>query len=386
MPFEEVTIGSARLIRGDCRDVLSKLPAESVHCCVTSPPYFGLRDYGVAGQIGLEPTPAAYIANLVEIMRQVRRVLRTDGTLWLNIGDSYAAATKGSGGHNPKQDSNRGSWHEDHRWRIPMGCKPKDLLGIPWMLAFALRDDGWYLRRDIIWHKPNPMPESVTDRPTTAHEYLFLLTKAPQYFFDAEAIKEGASDCKGGLRFTEARARAMGRQPSGNERHDNEQSRPITRNKRSVWTIATAPFRGAHFATFPPGLVEPCILAGTSERGVCPKCGRPWARVVAKSTTDRVYDRGACASDHRAGTPQRSGAGSGALSVDTETIGWRPICSCKAKGIAKPIVIDPFGGAATTALTASRLGRSGISIELSSAYHDIACERIAAAQPTAAAA
>ena len=265
---------------GDCLQSLRDMPDQSIHCCVTSPPYFGLRDYGVDGQIGLEQTPDQYIAKLVEVFREVRRVLADNGTLWLNIGDSYAANGRSGlntgwaertkeyagGGHRAEPSRHRGEK------RVPDGLKQKDLIGIPWMLAFALRADGWYLRQDIIWHKPNPMPESVRDRCTKAHEYIFLLSKSERYFFDSEAMKEPA----------------VSEKPAGNKRHKyadaynagtSEEHRTKagllaltgveweTRNRRSVWTVATKPYKGAHFATFPPALIEPCILAGCPEGG-----------------------------------------------------------------------------------------------------------------------
>jgi DNA modification methylase len=226
------------ILHGNCRQVLPTLPPESVQCCVTSPPYWGLRDYGVDGQLGLEPTPDEYVANMVAVFSEVARVLRDDGTLWLNLGDSYASGSKGSGGPNEKQDSNAGSYYDIRKFNH--GLKPKDLCGIPWRVAFALQADGWYLRSDIIWHKPNPMPESVTDRPTKAHEYLFLLSKQERYFYDAEAIREDKSRHGGG-----------------------QLGSPDFRNKRTVWTIPSQPYSEAHFATFPEDLVKPCILAGS---------------------------------------------------------------------------------------------------------------------------
>lgn len=248
-----------RIIDGDCRDVLSTLDAASVHCCVTSPPYFGLRDYGHDGQIGLEPTPDEFVTALVEVFREVRRVLRDDGTLWLNLGDSYAGSwgAQSRGATSALADRSVSSQQIlAHPKRTNTGSvaagapyKPKDLLGIPWMVAFALRADGWYLRSEIIWAKPNPMPESVTDRPTKAHEYVFLLSKSPRYFYDADAIREPHADGKWGG-------------------EDGPTLNPAGRNKRSVWTVATQPFAGAHFATFPPKLIEPCILAGCPEGGM----------------------------------------------------------------------------------------------------------------------
>jgi DNA modification methylase len=247
---------------GDCRETMRRWAAEGVkvQTCVTSPPYFGLRDYGHEGQIGLEQTPEQYITAMVEVFRCVKDVLADDGTLWLNIGDSYAAnrtyqvpSTKGGPKHSDSQSvGGKGS-------KVPEGLKPKDLIGIPWMLAFALRADGWYLRQDIIWHKPNPMPESVRDRCTKAHEYIFLMSKSDRYFFDSEAMRE---DCTRGY---EGKAGGKKRESIG----DGQRGLALTqtldgkRNRRSVWTVATRPYKGAHFATFPTALIEPCILAGS---------------------------------------------------------------------------------------------------------------------------
>ena len=257
------------LIIGDCVNSMKSMPEQSVNCCVTSPPYFGLRDYGVDGQIGLEETPEQYVAKMVEVFREVRRVLRDDGTLWLNIGDSYARQAGDDSKKDPKSINTgysavvAGGAAKKGNNRPPAGCKPKDLIGIPWMLAFALRADGWYLRQEIIWHKPNPMPESVKDRCTKAHEQIFLLTKSPRYYFDSEAMREESV--------------SAGRIPGGNKNIDpsrRDASRDMTvpvaetRNRRSVWSVATSPYKGAHFATFPPALIEPCILAGCPEGGV----------------------------------------------------------------------------------------------------------------------
>lgn len=258
---------------GDATDILTRvIPASSVQTCVTSPPYYGLRDYGVDGQIGLEPSPEEYIAKLVEVFRAVKKALKDDGTLWLNIGDSYAGSGKGAwhnknGGQKevyvPDPDS-----PQCRIKKIPDGLKHKDIIGIPWMLAFALRADGWYLRQDIIWSKPNPMPESVKDRCTKAHEYIFLLSKSKKYFFDSEAMKEDAVSEKpaGNKRHKYAGAYAAGT----SEEHRTKAGLLAltgveweTRNRRSVWTVATKPYKGAHFATFPPALIEPCILAGS---------------------------------------------------------------------------------------------------------------------------
>ena len=260
---------------GDCRASLRSMAAVGikVQMCVTSPPYFGLRDYGHEGQIGLEDTPEQFIAELVEVFRCVRDVLADDGTLWVNIGDSYATGTKADRQQstNPGVGANRPEAQNSvARIGTPVGCKTKDLIGIPWMLAFALRADGWYLRQDIIWHKPNPMPESVTDRCTKAHEYIFLLSKSPKYFYDHEAAKEPASDNavsaarRNRADFSTVGTKAIqgtsfGQSGKGN----NADHKGDTRNRRSVWSVATRPYKGAHFATFPPALIEPCILAGS---------------------------------------------------------------------------------------------------------------------------
>lgn len=278
---------------------LKQLDAGSVNCCVTSPPYYGLRDYGVDGQIGLEPTPEEYISRLVGVFHEVWRVLRDDGTLWVNIGDSYAGSNMGAANYpdkaGEKQTTNKGSMSATGRTGLRFdGMKPKDLMGIPWMLAFALREDGWYLRQDIIWEKPNPMPESVRDRCTKSHEYIFLLSKSPHYYFDAEAIAEPVAESTverlgqnvdaqtgtsravgktngpmkacapryGGKKYTED-PESFYRTKSGNA----YEYRP-KRNKRDVWKVSTRPFKEAHFATFPPQLIKPCILAGCPEGGI----------------------------------------------------------------------------------------------------------------------
>lgn len=246
---------------GDCREILKmwKALGVSVQTCVTSPPYFGLRDYKVNGQIGLEQTPEEYIAAMVDVFRHVREILADDGTVWLNIGDSYAGSGKGPAGNLGKIHNERDMTHTKSSALVPDGCKPKDLIGIPWMLAFALRADGWYLRQDIIWHKPNPMPESVKDRCTKAHEYVFLLSKSPHYFFDSEAMREDAVKGAAGSSFNKGKTAEHQLGCS----NDAERVEDGKRNRRSVWTVATKPYKGAHFATFPSALIEPCILAGS---------------------------------------------------------------------------------------------------------------------------
>ena len=313
-----------RIIPGDCIEGLRTLPDASVHCCVTSPPYWGLRDYGHDGQIGLESTPEAYVARMVEVFREVRRVLRDDGTCWVNLGDSYAAnaATSKKIG-----ESHRGSdtptLNQPHQCRVSVRggewrIKAKDLVGIPWRVAFALQADGWWLRQDIIWHKPNPMPESVRDRCTKAHEYVFLLTKSERYYYDAEAVSE-ASVC---LRGPGNKKPLKGVEEDG-EKHRTraglhlaaerwrQDGPPLSRNRRSVWTITTKPYSGAHFAVMPPDLVEPCIKAG------CPEGGT---------------------------------------------------------------VLDPFVGSGTTLAVAAELGRNAIGCELNPAYIALAQQRITTAR------
>lgn len=370
---------------GDCRDVLPTLPAQSVHCVVTSPPYWGLRDYGVTGQLGLEPTPEEYVANLVAVFREVRRVLRDDGTAWLNLGDSYAADGRGTGWNrvetSPKQRTNHGSYFRD-AIRPQHGLKPKDLVGIPWRVAFALQADGWYLRSDIIWSKPNPMPESVTDRPTKSHEYVFLLSKGARYYFDADAVREPSIGTNGhdltGPGYAPAgQTPQTGSRKSGNLRRTPGSDRipgashvgrgfpweGASRNIRTVWTIATQPYPGAHFATFPEALVEPCVKAGTSERGVCAECGAPWARTVERDVL-RVTPRGTQPSQSRANLkpPQQSG-----ITTTTTTTGWRPSCAHDAEPIPAT-VLDPFSGSGTVGRVASRLSRRAVLIELNPEY------------------
>jgi len=257
---------NSTILIGDARKRLAELPAGSVRTCVTSPPYFGLRDYGEADQIGLEETPDAYVAEMVALFREVWRVLANDGTLWLNIGDSYAGSGKVPAGNLGAKHDERNMEHTKSSGNIPIGLKPKDLIGIPWRVAFALQTDGWYLRSDIIWHKPNPMPESVTDRPTKSHEYVFLLSKSPRYYYDHEAIKEptvtdttGQSIRFGGTKYGDSYDPKHATK-SGNVYEDSGK-----RNKRDVWTINTKPFKGAHFAVMPEALVEPCVLAGSAE-------------------------------------------------------------------------------------------------------------------------
>lgn len=256
------------LIHGDCIVELSKLKSESVNCCVTSPPYFGLRDYGVEGQLGLEQTPKEFIDKLVSVFKEVKRVLKYDGTCWIVVGDSYNA--RRSGGHvgGGEQGKRSKSYMQKRSGANVRDLKSKDLIGIPWMLAFALRDDGWYLRQDIIWHKPNPMPESVLDRCTKSHEYVFLLSKSYKYYYDSKAIREAGKTYTrkaSGYKTKETQGHYDGRRGLGFATKDIT---TVGRNKQSVWPVKTSRFKGAHFATFPPDLIEPMIKAGCPESGV----------------------------------------------------------------------------------------------------------------------
>lgn len=345
-----LTVGGASLHVGDCLDVLRSLPSESVHTCVTSPPYLGLRNYQCDGQIGLEGSPAEYVGKLVDVFREVRRVLRKDATCWINLGDCV---------------------------------KSKQLQGIPWRVAFALQADGWILRQEIVWAKPNPLPESVRDRPTRAHEQVFLLAKSPTYFFDAEAVKEPSVTNFGGYG---ERVRNVGGRIDGLTRTTGSFGANGSRNIRSVWNIATRGFSGAHFACMPPELAERCIKAGTSERGCCAKCGAPWARVVEKgelvSSDGRqgscgVYDQqGQGTSVSRSKEELGRETSYYALAKrETKHIGWRPSCACDA-GTVPAVVLDCFGGAATTSLVANRLGRRSVYIDLNPAYRELAAERL----------
>jgi site-specific DNA-methyltransferase (adenine-specific) len=292
---------SVEILHGDCRETLKTLPDASVNCCVTSPPYFGLRDYGHDAQIGLEESPDAFVQQMVSVFREVRRALRDDGTLWLNLGDSYAAQRGGThqpaetlaGGKNGKTEQGANVNRDRHdgynptRFASRIGLKHKDLIGIPWRVAFALQGDGWYLRQDIIWHKPNPMPESVTDRCTKAHEYIFLLSKSARYFYDAEAVKEKTGSECDPEEYEKVKAAGTWKsggitQYAGSLKTQPRLTSPTGRNRRSVWTVTTKPYKGSHFATFPPDLIRPCILAG------CPTGGTVLDPFGGSGTTGQV--------------------------------------------------------------------------------------------------
>lgn len=304
-----------RILCGDALEMLRTLPDNSVHCCVTSPPYYALRDYGVDGQIGREDTPAQYVARLTDVFSEVRRVLRPSGTLWLNIADTYAGKGNQGDSVDPKYPNGRTGQTVAINRRVE-GCKAKDMIGIPWMLAFALRDSGWYLRSDIIWMKANPMPESCKDRPSRCYEHVFLLTKSRSYYYDAAAIAEPVAEStpmrmrrKFGKNKYSAGIPGQAHQHLNDYRPNGyaEEDIPLLRNKRDVWQINSVPYKGAHFAAYPPKLVETCLLAG------CPQDG---------------------------------------------------------------IVLDPFLGSGTTAAVAKQMGRHYIGIELNPGYCALAEQRI----------
>ena len=503
------------ILQGDAIEVMRGMEPESVHCCITSPPYWSLRDYGVHGAYGLEPTLNEYIAKMVAVFREVWRVLRKDGQLWLNLGDAYAGSGKGMNADGTpsvgaKQETNIGSLTAPVKSkRMPRGegrwgggdsyvpeLKPKDLIGLPWRVAFALQADGvadfkaleviervradmldeymerdetppdrvlavlerldaeyaeakgdsWWLRSDCIWHKPNPMPESVRDRPTRAHEYVFLLTKSAKYFYDSDAVREPAKDPlddirrmrqqhdanksaataeRNGLRARTDKQRGHSRRHDGfNDRWDSmskAEQQAMGANKRTVWSIATQPYSGAHFATYPEKLVEPCILAGTSERGVCGVTGDPWERVVEQtghvnqrepahvpgntltktdstgwapttSPTDswqpscgapweRVVETEYRHHEKWFGIKQdvRHSRGSAGTAynepVARQTTGWQLTCDHDSEPVPA-LVLDPFCGSGTTGVVALRHGRSFIGIELNPEYVELARKRI----------
>jgi len=372
------------IICGESLSILKEMESESIHCCVTSPPYFGLRNYGNDAQIGLEKTPEEYVQKLVEVFREVKRVLRNDAILFLNLGDSY----NGSGGQGTKPNIMSEAANAGRGGR-PIKCdtlKPKDLIGIPWRVAFALQADGWHLRQDIIWNKPNPMPESVTDRCTKAHEYIFLLSKSAKYYFDHEAIKEPAVGGQSGnaARFKRTgskRERAIPNQGYGTHRPnrtDTQYNGP-TRNKRSVWAVATKSYKEAHFATFPTTLIEPCVLAGCP-KDVCSECGAPLVRVVEKNnppndgTTSSQYAPGMAA--NRLAMKRQAARERGEEDTNrSKTVGFKPTCPHGA-GTTHGVVLDPFFGAGTTGLVAIQNGRDYVGIELNPDYVKIANDRI----------
>jgi DNA modification methylase len=466
-PAPTYRVMDALLVQGDCRDLLSCIPTGSVHCVVTSPPYWGLRDFGLppsvwggdrhcshqwggrergrradlqppeptrsedwlgtddrqrraaqdggrfcgrcgawCGSLGQEPTVELYVEHLVAILRDGRRVLRPDGTLWLNLGDSYfgdsPCRTRSqeafSQDWDPEQTRSRGGQRRSAAKIGPL--KPKDLCGIPWRVALALQDDGWWLRSDIVWAKPNPCPESVKDRPTRSHEYVFLLTQAPRYYYDRDAIREPHQSAGGKGTGAERRQGAVNRDGYKPPEKDGLARRamvtrhrdyhPLGRNRRTVWTIPARPFQGAHFATFPPALVEPCIRAGTSAAGCCPRCAAPWERLVKRGEPLRAWQQ-ACGGNTEGqyhGSRKKAYAAAGAQDASAvkarilagmrqrQTVGWRPTCPCAAGAPVPCVVLDPFAGVATTGLVALELGRRFLGIELNPEYIALARERL----------
>lgn len=338
------------LIRADAQAL--PLADASIDCVVTSPPYWSMRDYGVDGQIGLEPTLDEWLEAMVAVFREVRRVLRPWATLWLNLGDAYATNTAGAKPRNGEEWVNRK--HAPHgraAYYGACGLKPKDLIGLPWRVAFALQADGWWLRRDVIWHKPNAMPESAQDRPATAHEYLFLLTKSPHYYFDQDAIREPYRS-----------ARPVDQPvPLGSA---------MGRKARSVWSIASGHRPEAHFATFPAELAGRCILAGTSMIGNCPICGRPWTRRVQKKFVPQADVSSEKAIRGREGQKEAPNrwAGSSRGVTEVATAGWEPSCDCGRPDTEPAVVLDPFVGSGTTARTALELGRQAVGVDISAQY------------------
>jgi DNA modification methylase len=366
------------ILVGDVLEKLRELPDGCVQTVVTSPPYWNLRDYGMPGQIGLEPTIGEYVERIVAVFREIRRVLRDDGTMWLNLGDSYAREGGTQGGGNRELMHLEGTQRRMTKIPAGSGLKPKDLIGQPWRVAFALQADGWYLRSEIIWHKPNPMPESVTDRPTKSHEQIFLLSKSERYFFDNEAVRESAVRGYAGSRFDVGKtAIHQLSRASGAEREESS-----GRNVRSVWTIPTAPYPEAHFATFPPEIPKRCILAGTSAKGACAECGAPWERIVE---TGELAGEANIQSGDRPAADVRGVSATGLARTNGRTwrerkeTGWRPTCDHADAQTVQQIVLDPFLGSGTTAAVAQSLGRSWIGIELSPVYADLARKRIAGA-------
>ena len=368
-----------KILQGNCLEVLKDLPEQSVNTCITSPPYWGLRNYQEEEQLGLEDTPEEFVESLVKVFREVKRVLRDDGTVWLNLGDSYS-----SGGRTTTTNQTlRGD--KDYgvtRPKPSKGIKPKDLVGIPWRVAFALQSDGWYLRQDIIWHKPNPMPESVKDRCTKAHEYIFLLSKNKKYYFDNEAIKEdainvGKSISLGEKSFSKRQAEGMNVNPSGNA-FSGSYKVLEKRNKRSVWTVTTKPFKGAHFATFPPDLIKPCVLAGCPEK-VCVECATPYERKVESKRLKRnelPKDDPRYRPNTYEGSYKDINGKADAGYTETKDLGLEKQCQCESNETKAGNVLDPFGGAGTTGLVAEQNNRDSILIELNPEYAQIARDRL----------
>jgi DNA modification methylase len=367
-----------KIYTGNCLDVLKTLPDNSINCCVTSPPYWGLRDYGHDEQIGMEETPDKFVENMITVFSEVKRVLKNDGTLWLNLGDTYSAhkdcksvsdSLKVGGKSEAANVIEKGkSNSRNSKLLKSVGLKNKDLIGVPWMVAFALRSNGWYLRQDIIWSKKNCMPESVKDRCTKAHEYIFLLSKSSKYYFDNEAIKT-KMDCSEHDKLVRASRKRAPTKIINGIRSGNDTIYEFA-NKRSVWETTLTPFKEAHFATFPEDLIVDCIKAGCPEE-VCNKCGKARERVTEKQYINHENWFG----DKQDVRHSRCKAGTSYNElVGTETTGFTD-CGCNA-GFSRGIVLDPFMGAGTTALVASKLNRNFIGIELNPEYVKITEKRL----------
>ena len=376
---------TVKILQGNCLDKLKDLPEQSVNTCITSPPYWGLRDYnGEEKQLGMEDTPEEFVDNLVKVFREVKRVLRDDGTVWLNLGDSYISGksrystkeqTLAGGGKNEKKLGKLQRGGKKDLYGHPF-YKDKDLAGIPWRVALALQADGWYLRQDIIWHKLNPMPESVKDRCTKTHEYIFLLSKCPKYYFDNEAIKE---DCigKDERKWSDSYDN-VGSIIQGDTNADIKRTKRYSkdgnfkRNKRSVWTVTTKPFKDAHFATFPMDLIEPCVLAGCPEK-ICVDCGKPYKRVMQKPKQLEVER------NKRSGLDDRKVGGvldKYNRENPPKDLGMQKQCDCKTNETKPGTVLDPFGGSGTTGIVANNHNKNAILIELNKEYIEIATERL----------
>lgn len=430
-----------KLIISDALSGLKQVEDKSVQMCVTSPPYWNLRDYqttpliwggdsncnhiwgetkikkqtpqrdhdsngnfgntrgeesfreGCAfesdigrfcekcdawlGCLGSEPTPELYVEHLVEIFKEVKRVLRDDGTLWLNIGDSYAA--------NRTYQVSPTKWKnlkQGQSSKVPEGLQSKDLIGIPWRVAFALQADGWILRSDIVWEKRNPMPESVKDRPTNSYEHVFLFAKNRDYFYDSYAVREPAQDSSKERNKYKWNSKQRTHSPNEKRGEDNREAGKLfdgeTRNLRNVWSLAAEPYKGAHFAVFPSKLIEPCIKAGTSERGCCSICGAPYGRIISKGELrddpQRKNRKNKPTQFNKDENDYLEGGTLGKV-CDISTVGWKPNCNCKGN-VVPCIVLDPFAGSGTTGEVALRLGREYLLIELNPDYEKLIKERL----------
>lgn len=397
----EVGSNTACLYYGDgpSLEVLKSIPKNSVHCVVTSPPYFGLRNYEAEGQIGLETTPEDYIQRLVETFDAVKDVLHPHGTVWVNLGDSYWGSMGGSFKDKDLQNSYTDKMTEEEntlairsptpysqtRVREYGGYKPKDLIGIPWMFAFAMRARGWYLRTDIIWNCPNKMPESCKDRPGRAHEYMFLFTKSRDYFYDDEAVRVPSSTAFDPNKKRRADSKSASKFVPGNTSPHREGRvfpfRTGTRRLRTVWDVTLEPYKGAHSAPYPTKLVEPCVKAGSSEGGCCSQCLNPLKRTLEKvrireKETDRAWQGLPSVTPPQRSIPyEPKKQGSMEPEWEYTTTGWERTCKCDST-VIPCTVLDPFSGSGTTGLVATSLGRNYVGVDINGDYLPLAIERI----------